>query len=194
MLLEPILGYKSTWRILELLLETPRKAVSRKELFAHTLLGNAPLSEGLKRLTAAALIIKDKKRKKESYFMNLGNETVQLLQRLWEKERNDLRYLDYNTKIILSEITRQLANMADIEDLILFGSHAKGTASVRSDIDLAVIFKERVNMELEMTKIVQSLKEKFDKEIQLHYFTKKNFTEKEELATEIKQEGLSLLR
>ena len=194
MLIEPILGYKSTWRILELLFETPRKMASRMELFKHTLLGNAPLSEGLQRLTASSILIKEKKGKKEWYYLNLGNENVLLLQRLWEKERKDLRYFDYDTKIIVSEITRQLVNMPDLKDIILFGSHARGTASVRSDIDIAIIFKEKIINEIEITKTIDSIKKKFKKEIQIHYFTEKNFTDKDRLAKEIKQEGISLLQ
>ena len=192
MLIEPILGYKSTWRILELLFETPRKAVSRMELFKHTLLGNAPLSEGLQRLTASSILIKEKKGKKESYYLNMGNENVLLLRELWEKERKVLHYLDYDTKIIISEFLRQI-DFVGIENIWLFGSHAKGTASVRSDIDIAVIFKERVANEIEIMKIVKLMQEKFEKEIQVHYFTLKNFTDKDNVAKEIKREGISLL-
>ena len=192
MLIEPILGYKSTWRILELLFETPRKMVSRMELFKHTLLGNAPLSEGLQRLTTSSILIKEKKGKKESYCLNMGNENVLLLRELWEKERKILHYLDYDTKIIISEFLRQI-DFVGIENIWLFGSHAKGTASVRSDIDIAVIFKERVANEIEIMKIVKLMQEKFEKEIQVHYFTLKNFTDKDNVAKEIKREGISLL-
>lgn len=192
MLIEPILGYKSTWRILELLFETPRKAVGRMELFKYTLLGNAPLSEGLQRLTASSILIKEKAGKKESYYLNLGNEKVLLLQELWEKERKDLHHLDYDTKTILSEFLRQI-DFSEIEKISLFGSHARGDASIRSDIDIALIFKEKVINEIEITRIVKLLKDKFNKEIQLHYFTEKNFTDNDRLAKEIKQEGISLL-
>ena len=193
MLIETVLGYKSNWRILELLFETPRKVVSRKELFEHTLLGNAPLSEGLRRLTIANLLVKEKKGKKESYYLNLGNEKVITLQELWKKESKDLHYLDYDTKIILSETARQLVNISGLKDIILFGSYAKGTASVRSDVDIAIIFKEKITNEIEITKMVKLMKEKFDKDIQMHYFTEKNFTDKDNLAKEIKREGISLL-
>lgn len=194
MLIEPILGYKSTWRILGLLFETPRKVVSRKELFEHTKLGNAPLSEGLQRLTAVNLLIKEKKGKKESYYLNLGNEKAILLMGLWETERKDLRFLDYDIKTILSEITRQLVDTSGVKDLILFGSYARGTASVRSDIDLAVVFKEKVMNEIEITRMLMAIRERFEKEIQIHYFTEKTFDDQDALAKDIKEEGISLLR
>ncbi len=195
MLIEPILGYKSTWRILELLLETPRKKVSRKELFEHTLLGNAPLSEGLQRLTVAGLLLKEKKGKKESYLLNLGNDYIVFLQKLWELERKDLHYLDYEIKVLLSEITRQLIDRSGIKEIVLFGSHAKGTASMQSDIDLAVIIENGISeniIEIEITKMIQKIKEKFGKEIQIHYFQKEHFNDDDALAKEIKKEGIWL--
>ncbi len=193
MLIEPILGYKSTWRILELLFETPRKSLSRPELLKYTLLGNAPLTLGLQRLSLAKVLIQEKKGKKESYRLNLANEYILLLKEWWEKERKDLHYLDYDTKIILSEFLKQI-DFSGIENILLFGSYARGTASVNSDIDLALIFKEKVIGEIEITRIVKLIKEKFNKEIQIHYFTQKNFTDKDKLAKEIKREGISLLQ
>lgn len=194
MLIEPILGYKSTWRILELLLETPRKAVSRPELLEHTWLGNAPLSQSLRRLVSANILIKEKKGKKEFYYLNLGNEYLLTLQGIWGKERKSLHYLDYDLKVILSELTRPLLEFSGIKEIILFGSQAKGTASIQSDIDLAVIFENKTTAEIEITKIVKVIKEKFNKEIQIHYFTEKSFMEKNILVNEIKSEGISLLK
>lgn len=188
MLIEPILGYKSTWRILELLFETPRKRLSRKSIFNHTFLGNAPLSRGLNRLTAAGILIKEKEGKKEFYYVNLGNEFTLLIKELWEKERKDLRYLDYDTKAILSEFVRKVLEINPVDNIILFGSHAKGTASIRSDVDVAVI--REVN-ELEVTRIVSHLEEKFKKEIQVHYLKK---LDKSKLAKEIERDGIGLLR
>lgn len=192
MLNEVILGYKSSWRILSLLLETPRKPVSRKELFEYTKLGNAPLSKGLDRLVKSGLLLKEKKRKKESYYINLANNCLPLIKELWEKERAALRNLDYDIKLILSEFLRRLLDVCEIKEVILFGSQAKGTASLRSDIDLAVVFEKDLKGEVEVTRIVRDL-EKFGKEIQVHYFTEQTFSKKSKLIEEIKQEGIHLL-
>lgn len=75
MMLEAILGYKSTWRILSLLLETPRKLISRTEIYKHTKLGNSPLSKGLERLTKTNIIIKEKKEKKNSIILTQKTHT-----------------------------------------------------------------------------------------------------------------------
>lgn len=162
-MIESILGYKSVWRILSLLFETPKKPISRKELFNHTKLGNAPLSNGLNRLVKSELIIKNKKGKKEFYYINENNEYVNLIKQLWEIEREKLRNLDYDIKIILSEFSRNV----DCESVYLFGSWAKGNATINSDIDLAVVGGN----ELLITKIVSEIEKKFSKKLQIHNYS-----------------------
>jgi predicted nucleotidyltransferase len=193
MLIEPILGYKSTWRILNLLLETPRKLVSRVELFKYTKLGNAPLSRGLERLVRAEIIIFEKKGNKEFYYVNERNNFVILLKELWILERRSLRNLPYEIMVIISEFVRSLNDSCRcLEKVILFGSQAKGTASINSDIDLAVIFKEDLEQEIFINKIIKKIEQQFHKKIQVHYFTSKNFNKKNKLVEEIERDGLSL--
>ncbi|MBS3121366.1 nucleotidyltransferase domain-containing protein [Candidatus Woesearchaeota archaeon] len=194
MLIEPIFGYKSSWRILKLLFETPRKKVSRKELFEYTSLGNAPLSNGLNRLVKAGIIIKEKNGKKEFYYVNLDNEYTKLIKEIIEKEKKDIKFLDYDLYVILSEFLRMLLEVCDVDEVILFGSHAKGNASISSDIDIAVVFSDDLSGEIEVTKIVKKLESKFEKIIQVHFFTAKTFSKKSKLVNEIRRDGISLLR
>ena len=119
MLIEPILGYKSSLRILSLLFETPRKLVSRRELFEYTRLGNAPLSKGLLRLVKSGVIILEKKGKKEFYYVNTSNNYARLINELWEREGRDTRQLEYDVKIVLSEIVRLLLDLPNVQKLIL---------------------------------------------------------------------------
>ncbi len=194
MLIEPLLGYKSVWRILGLLFETPRKPVSRSELFRFTKLGNSPLSRGLGRLARAGILILEKKGKKEFYYVNERNKYAAVLNELWETERKSLRNLPYGISIILSEFLRNLNDRCrDIGQVILFGSHAKGTASVYSDIDLAVIFKKGLAQEIIITGIIKKLQGQFAAKIQVHYFTAKSFMAKIELVEEIKSAGIDLI-
>ena len=193
MLIEPILGYKSSWRILSLLFETPRKLVSRKELFEFTKLGNAPLSKGLSRLVKAGIILLEKKGKKEFYYVNTDNNYTKGARELWESEKKDSRQLDYDIKIIASELIRQLLDVSNAKKAILFGSWAKGTASMKSDVDLAVVFEGEILQEMEITRIVKKLEKQFGKEVQIHYFTEKSFNAKNKLTDEIKRDGISVL-
>lgn len=193
MLIEPILGYKSIWRILSLLFETPRKLVSRTELFEFTRLGNAPLSKGLDRLENANIIIKEKKGNKEFYYINFDSDYTKLINELWKNEKKELRQLDYDIKIILSELTRQLLDVVNIHKIILFGSWAKGTALINSDIDVALIFENENFEEIEVYRIINNLNKKFKKEIQIHTFSKKSFNKDNKLVDEIKKDGIEIL-
>ncbi len=191
MLIEPLLGYKSTWRVLNLLFETPRKPVSRPELFHNTKLGNAPLSKALDRLTRAQIITLEKKGNKEFYYINEHHEYAILLQTLWKKEQHTTRNLPYSVSLIIAEFIRNLSDsITEIEKIFLFGSHAKGTASINSDIDLALIFEKEIKKELEITKTIKKIEQQFHTEIQVHYFTSKGFCEKNKLISEIKNEGI----
>ncbi len=195
MLIEPIIGYKSTWRILSLLFETPRKPVSRSELFKFTKLGNSPLSRTLDRLCRAEILVLEKRGKKEFYYINERNEYVNLLQDLWKKETKSLRNLPYSVQIILSEFIRSLNDCCiNVKKVILFGSYAKGTASINSDIDLALVFEQELDSELLITKIIKKLKKQFGKDIQVHSFTTKSFDSKNKLVQEIQNDGIELVK
>ena len=194
MLIEPLLGYKSTWRILELLFETPRKPVSRVELFRYTKLGNAPLSRGLERLALVGVITKEKQGRKEKYYINEMNEYAKTFQELWKKEQAGLRNLPFDVKTISSEFVRGLnENCRKVSKVIIFGSHAKGTASIQSDIDIAVVFSTDLTQEIEVTRIVHKLEKQFQVKVQVHYFTEKSFSGRSKLVKEIKNDGISLV-
>ena len=71
------------------------------------------------------------------------------------------KHLDLQTlKKILSDIYKE--NKEDIFDIIIFGSFVKGK-EIPEDIDIAVIFKEKIN-----TKIIKSI-EKINEKIHLDY-------------------------
>ncbi|MBI2666413.1 nucleotidyltransferase domain-containing protein [Candidatus Woesearchaeota archaeon] len=194
MLLESLLGYKSSWRILSLLLETPRKLVSRKEIFQLTKLGNAPLSRGLDRLQKTGIIILEKRGNREFYYLNEKNEYLQQICELWKKEQKSLRNLPYGINTVLSEFLRGIQDSCiSASQILLFGSHAKGTASVNSDIDVAII-SEKTGEEIKISRIVRKIEQQFSMKVQVHFFTSKGFSEKNALVQEIKRDGIDLLR
>ena len=116
-----------------------------------------------------------------------------MIKEIWEQERKSLRNLDYEIKVIVAEFLRMLLDAVEVKEVILFGSWAKGTASIRSDVDLAIVFRKDFSQEIEVTRIINHLEKKFSKEIQTHYFTEKAFNKKSKLINEIKNEGIWLL-
>ena len=193
MLIETILGYKSVWRVLELLAENPTRSHTRQEIKKHTNLGNKPLTDALNRLVFAEITIKEEKKKARTvYWLNQANEFTKVLLDLIKKERLYWRMIPYSTLAVLNEFTRKcIEEINDVIKLILFGSVARGTATKNSDIDIAIIVKSiDTKTKLSLNETTDKLERKLKRKIQLHYFTKDEFKENKGIILEIKKEGL----
>ena len=87
--------------------------------------------------------------------------------------------------------------MGNIAQVILFGSYAKRTYTDSSDIDVAIILKEKSpNDELLITEVIDKLDKRFGKEIQPHYYSEEEFDKSnkiDKLAQEIVRDGISLV-
>lgn len=76
----------------------------------------------------------------------------------------------------------------DCVGIILFGSYAKGTNHIDSDIDIAVILKDYdnlMNIQLELLR----LRREIDNRIEPHPIKEKDFNENHSLVNEIKKYG-----
>jgi len=197
MLLEPTLGYKSVWRVLRLLSEAPGKTLTRAELREYTHLGNESLTSALITLTLAGVLNKTKQGRKEFYCLALDNKHTQALIELCKSEQAELRMIGYETANLLSEFARKALDKTNfIKQIILFGSVAKHTATKHSDIDIAIITETpNAKQEVVITEICDELEAKFDRKLQAHYITQKEFdASKTKLIKDIKRDGISLLR
>lgn len=58
---------------------------------------------------------------------------------------------------LISEITNRLTSKFDVEKIILFGSHARGTANPKSDIDLLIIGEVKYNRYKLITDVLRAL-------------------------------------
>jgi predicted nucleotidyltransferase len=195
MISETILGYKASWRILELLAETPSKPVARADVKMLTKLGNEAVNTALKRLLLAEIVIQEKNKKKELYYLNLSNPfTVKIVEFL-ACEKFHLKNISFDVLSALNEFTRQILEKTYfVKSCILFGSVAKGTARVDSDVDVAVIIdKKDLNQEVIITSVCGNIEKIFKKKIQVHYFTEQEFLKKTQLISEIKNVGINLL-
>ncbi len=192
MLLETVLGYKSSWRVLELMAETPGRSYRRQELKEYTQLGNKSLSSALQRLTLAGIL----RKKQGRYILNMSSKTVSSLVKEIKSAWAFLGHLDYDTKIVLNEFTRKtIDKLSGIRKIILFGSSARGTASEDSDIDIAlVIEKQDSGVKEKMYEITEKLEERYGREVQVHYFTPAELEDKKDkMAEQVREEGKDLL-
>lgn len=199
MLLDVCLGTKSAWKILFVLAEAPGKAVDRKEIRRLTKLGNKVLTKFLLLLEKFDMILVSKIGKTYNYKLNLSNPFVEEILDLIKLEKRKLNNPDFIILNILRELVYELTNvnLKNLKEVILFGSYAKRTHHRESDIDIAIILKEKnVNDELLITAVIDKLKKRFKKEIQPHYYTEKEFKDlkkKDKLVQEILRDGIKLM-
>lgn len=90
------------------------------------------------------------------------------------------------------EVSRKFAlavsETFDYKYIFLFGSHAKGTSQLESDIDIAVVFEDfpdSLQMQLELMRI----RRKIDTRIEPHPFREKDFISSNPLVYEILKYG-----
>ncbi len=199
MLLDVCLGTRTAWKILWVFGEAPGKAISRKEIKKLTKLGNKVLTKFLLLLEKFNLITASKIGKSYYYKLNLSSHYVRGILELIILEKRELNNLDFEVLNILREFVYELTNLnlKNLKNVILFGSYAKRTYRKDSDIDVAVIFEEKnTGDELLITEIIDRLKKRFNKEVQPHYYTVKEFEEqrkKEGLVKEIIKDGVILI-
>ena len=199
MLLDVCLGTRTSWKILFVFAEAPGKAISRKEIQTLTQLGNKVLSKFLLLLEKFNIISHNKIGKTYYYTLNLSNTFVDHILNIVALEKKELNEPDFVALNILREFAYALTNvnLANMEKIILFGSYAKRTYGKNSDIDIAIILKEKnINDELLIAEIIDGLHKRFGKEIQPHYYSAKDFEgikKKDPLVKEIVKDGIALI-
>ncbi|MBU2638811.1 MAG: nucleotidyltransferase domain-containing protein [Nanoarchaeota archaeon] len=197
MMLETVLGYKSSWRVLGLLSETPAKPIARTDIKRYTQLGNEAVNQALKRLVLANILVKEKRGKKEAYYINLSDEVSKRLLELLRAERAHLKNISFDVMLVLNEFGRKVIEKTTfVSGIFLFGSVAKGIARANSDIDVALIIsKKDIRQELIITHIADSVSKQFKRKIQVHYCTEYEFANsKSALLGDIRNEGIILFR
>jgi predicted nucleotidyltransferase len=176
-----ILNNKSTWKFLALTSYSPGSGYSRKEILKLLNWNNLSLDRTIKKLQFYKIIKKEKRTIK----LNFETKETTALLEIIEKDKKKLNFPQFDLFIILTEFLR-LAEKYEIDEVYLFGSHAKKTASKNSDIDLAVFSEKKINL----IQIKDKIMNEFDKDVQIHYFKKE---EKGKLIEEIKKNGVKLI-
>lgn len=201
MLLDVCLGTRSAWKILLLMSETPGKMLTRKQIQEHTKIGNKVLVKFLLLLEKFDLLQTSKTGRKHFYKLNMHNPHTKSIVDVINVERRQLNAVYFSHLLVLREFVYELTNFdfANIQKIILFGSVAKHTAKVDSDIDLAIITKEKTSPQEQIlhTYLIERLEKRFGNEIQIHYFTDEEFEKLRKvgnkLANEIATDGLVLV-
>jgi len=201
MLLDICLGTRSAWKILLLIAQTPGKMLTRKQIQEHTKIGNKALVKFLLVLEKFDLLQTSKMGRKHFYKLNMHNPYTKAIIELINVEQRQLNAVYFSHLLELREFIYELTNLEfeNIQKIILFGSVAKYTARIDSDIDIAIITKEKTSPQEQLlhADLIDRIKERFGNEIQIHYFTQEEFEKLKEtgnkLVNEITTDGLMLL-
>jgi predicted nucleotidyltransferase len=111
------------------------------------------------------------------------------LLQLFEIERIKFKNLQPSKIIFLAKVVDEISKINPIK-VILFRTHAKGTATEESDFDICVIVKERnLKEEAKLSKLPEK--------VQLHFFSEEEFEElkkkKDKLVEDILKDGIEII-
>jgi len=143
MFIENLIGSKAKVKILRVLAEV-RTAYSLKDLEAETGLSLSIVHKSAEELVDEGMLIKIKgKRKQRLYKFNTDSAFAASIFDLFriEKTRQRKEIIFLHTWSILEDITSRIKNISDL--IILFGSQARGDATLDSDIDLLIIAEDK---------------------------------------------------
>lgn len=108
-----------------------------------------------------------------TYQLNLDNNlTLNYLNLLNGLEINKKKF----PKEIIQEIQEKISKYTEFFILILFGSYAKGKATEKSDLDIAVIVESKETKK-QITPYLETIKRREIKPIDYHIFTRNEFLE-----------------
>lgn len=108
-----------------------------------------------------------------TYLLNLDNNlTISYLNLINQGEISKRKF----PKEILAEIQKRVFKQTEFFILIIFGSYAKGKATEKSDLDIAVIV-ETEQTKKEITPFLETIKRREIKPIDYHIFTRSEFFE-----------------
>jgi len=168
MFIENIIGSKAKVKILRVLTEL-RTAFSLKDLVNETGLSLSIIHKAVEELVDEGILTKLKGIRKERLYKfnsegNFASALFEIFKIEKTKQRGDVILL--KTWNLLENLLTKIKDKIDL--MILFGSQAKGNATLRSDIDLLIMHKDKDIGFLEVIK-------KIDKKINPMFLNIKTF-------------------
>jgi len=103
------------------------------------------------------------------------------------------RIVNSQIEYIVREYADLLKKELDVSEIYLFGSYAKGTYSVDSDIDIAVIGENFNGDPVENMLKLMRIRRKVDARIEPHPFSVSNFKLSDPYVREIIETGIKIL-
>lgn len=177
---------KDVVKILTLFSLSPGSRFNRNQIKEKTIMNNVPLDNALNLLLQTELI----KKEKRLYSFNFDNNYYKKFLDIVSSQYKKLKEIPLKIYFIIIDITYELTPYKCIE-LYLFGSYSKLIYKENSDIDLALLSNKKLNI----NRIIAKIEKKYNKNIELHYFNKKEFykNKKDPLIKDILKNGIKII-
>lgn len=181
---------KNSAKLLLFLAVSPGSRYSRGEIREKTGLNNVPLDLSLSELLNLKIIKIDKR----LFYPNIESAIVR---QIIDEVKEGIGNLPLKVQFEIFDFVSAVLKIRGIENIILFGSYAKLIYSEKSDVDIAVVFSDKQEMEKAEDKIgeiADKIGKKHKKEIQEHLFTKDDLKHREDpLIKDILKNGRVLI-
>lgn len=166
---------KNIIKVLALFSISPGSKVSRKEIKEKTKMNNVPLDNSINKLLKSELLI----RAKNIYGLNLNSKNIQLFNSIKELHK-ELNSLPLEVFFSIIEVSDKLSSVKSVKNVFLFGSYAKLIYTEKSDIDIAIILKDKNRGTKKISKILSEIKRRGKEEIEVHFFSEEDMKHKED--------------
>jgi len=169
---------------------SPGSRFNRTEIKNRTSLHNVPLDKALLRLLSSEVL----KKERNYYSVNFENEKAKNFLEICTWQYKHLKELPLAVFYLLVDSLYELSLIKGIE-VHLFGSYAKLVYRENSDIDIAILYSEKIPQD-KIARIFASLEKTYKKKVELHYFRKVEFykNKKDPLVKSILKDGIFLGR
>ncbi len=178
-------------KVLALFLISPGSRYSRDEIKKGTEMNNVPLDFSLNKMLGLEII----KKEKNLFILNQHSSLIDIIKKIREEYKEFA--LPLKIYHILIEVSNKISGVKYVKNAYLFGSYAKLIYHENSDIDIAVIFENKIKnrrvIEKKITRFVLGLEKEREKEIEIHFFLEKDMKEKDPLIKEILRNGKKIL-
>jgi|SRR5271157_2328071 len=182
---------KDCFKILSLFSISPGSGFRRTQIKEKTLLNNVPLDKALTRLMITNILRNDK----NIYRINFENEYSKKVVEIVSKQHKDMKELPLNVYFLIIDLVDYLSAMKRKSiEVYLFGSYSKLIYREKSDVDIAVLGPEDLDIDA-ISEISKKLENKYDKHIELHEFVKGEFykNKRDPLVNDILTNGIRLI-
>jgi predicted nucleotidyltransferase len=182
---------KDCFKILSLFSISPGSGFRRNQIKDKTLLNNVPLDKALTRLVRANVLRNDK----NIYRINFESEYSKKVLDIISKQHKEMKELPLNVYFLITDLVDGLSvmNRQRIE-VYLFGSYSKLIYREKSDVDIAILGPEDLDMDA-ISRISKKIENKYEKHIEIHDFVKGEFykNKRDPLVKDILTNGIRLI-